>query len=50
MTWMKFATISLGIGAVVAGLLIPGAQAILVPIGSGLVGLAVDSPFSKPKQ
>lgn len=49
MNWMKIATIALGVGSVVAGLLIPGAQAILVPVGTGLVGVAIRSPFDAGK-
>jgi uncharacterized membrane protein len=48
MSWKRLATFVAGGAAVAAGLLIPGAQAVLVPAGAGLIGLATRWPGDKP--
>lgn len=51
-TWQRIATAALGVGTVVAGLLITGAQPYLLPIGIGLATWAIphvsDLTKSKP--
>lgn len=48
MSWKRLATFVSGGALVAAGLLIPGAQA-LVPAGAGLLGLATSWPGDKKR-
>lgn len=49
--WMqRLLTVLAGAGVVVAGVLIPAAGAILVPIGVGLAATAVPHPADKPQE
>lgn len=49
--WLqRVLTVVAGAGVVVAGLLVPGAGAILVPLGVGLAATAVPHPADKPRE
>jgi hypothetical protein len=46
--WLqRLLTVMAGAGVVVAGVLIPGAQAILIPLGVGLAATSVPHPADK---
>lgn len=48
--WLqRLLTVVAGAGVVVAGLLVPGAQAFLIPVGVGLAATAVPHPADKPQ-
>ncbi len=48
MTWLRLVTYVAGGALSVAGFLVPGAQAVLLPAGVGLVGLATRWPEDHP--
>lgn len=49
MSWKRLATFVAGGAMVAAGVLIPGAGAVLVPAGTGLLGWATRWPGDAPK-
>jgi len=50
MSWKRLATFVAGGAAVVVGILVPAAGAVLIPAGTGLVGLAAKAEFLDPKK
>jgi hypothetical protein len=46
--WLRLATLVSGAACVAVGALIPGAQAVLIPLGTGLVGVAWKTPGFEP--
>jgi hypothetical protein len=48
--WLRLATAVAGGAAIVVGCFVPAAAAVLVPLGTGLVGVAVKTPGFEPKE
>ncbi len=51
MSWKRIATLAIGVGAIVAGTLIPAAAVYLIPVGVGLLGLGTNAEkhLAKPE-
>ena len=48
-SWLRFATAALGVAAGVVGVLVPATGPVLLPAATGLIGLSLTPPGSKPR-